>query len=220
MSMQYPIFHSVVNKIKASLSRSNINVSKFRTWEETQINATGLEIWIDLSGSTRHLKSVSINFDWDRFRETRIARQLEGTEKHPLLQEAHLVTSNVEPVIDIEVIWYFNQETCQPSASHSNGEVNYRINVASQWMSEASRRINELLLSDDIITRWHIEIEGDENGKYLTAINLISYFQYRLSHLDSLNGVHEFIEQKVHHLLYKVNRVIRIADSSVEVSAA
>ncbi|MEX1062419.1 MAG: hypothetical protein WEC12_02345, partial [Balneolaceae bacterium] len=76
--MQYPIFHSVVNKIKASLNKSKINVSKFKTWEETQINATGLEIWIDLVDSTDYLKAVSINFDWDRFRETRIAKQLEG----------------------------------------------------------------------------------------------------------------------------------------------
>jgi hypothetical protein len=220
--MQYPIFHSIVNKVQASLSRSQINVSKFRTWEETQINATGLEIWIDLAGSTRYLKAVSINFDWDRFRETRIAQQLEGTERHPLLKAPHLVESNVEPVIDIEVIWYFDQEKCQPAGSdaQANGSGNYRINVASRWMSETSKQVNELLLSDDIITRWHIEIEGDENGKYLTAINLISYFQYPLSDLESLNNVHKYVERKIHNLLYKINRVVRIADSSVEVSAA
>lgn len=218
--MQYPIFHSVVNKIKASLAQSKINVSKFRTWEETQINATGLEIWIDLSDSTEYLNAVSINFDWDRFRETRIAQQLEGTEKHPLLKAPHLVKSSVEPVIDIEVIWYFDQEKCQPAELDPGHNGNYRIDVASHWMSEASKQINELLLSDDIITRWHIEIEGDENGKYLTAINLISYFQYTLSDLDSLNNVHTFMERKIHHLLYKINRVIRIADSTVEVSAA
>jgi hypothetical protein len=216
--MQYPIFHSVVNKIKASLTKNKINVSKFRTWEETQINATGLEIWIDLSESTDHLKSVSINFDWDRFRETAIAKQLQGTEKHPLLKAPHLVESNVEPVIDIEVVWYFDQDKCQPD--ETNGDGNYRIQVASQWMAEASRQVNELLLSDDIITRWHIEIEGDEKGKYLTAINLISYFQYTLSDQDSLNKVHQYVERKIYHLLYKVNRVIRIADKSVVIPAA
>lgn len=218
--MQYPIFHSMVNKIRASLSKSNINVSKFRTWEETQINATGLEIWIDLSDSTEHLKSVSINFDWDRFRETRIAQQLEGTEKHPLLRAPHLVETNVEPVIDIEIIWYFDENKCQPLNTNGSNDGNYRINVASRWMSEASKKVNELLLSDNIITRWHIEIEGDENGKYLTAINLISYFQYPLSDLGSLNNVHKFVERKIHHLLYKINRVVRIADRSVHVTAA
>ncbi|MEX2572761.1 MAG: hypothetical protein WD317_00630 [Balneolaceae bacterium] len=210
-----------MNKIKASLNKSKINVSKFKTWEETQINATGLEIWIDLVDSTDYLKAVSINFDWDRFRETRIAKQLEGTEKHPLLKAPHLVESNVEPVIDIEVVWYFNERKCQPSYTGSNADnSNYRINVASQWMSSASKQVNELLLSDEIITRWHIEMEGDENGKYLTAINLISYFQYTLSDLDSLNNVHAYVERKIHHLLYKINRVIRIADSSVEITAA
>ncbi len=216
--MQYPIFHSIVNKVQASLSKSKINVSKFRTWEETQINATGLEIWIDLTDSTRHLKAVSINIDWDRFRETTIAKQLQGTEKHPLLKAPHLVETNVEPVIDIEVVWYFDQEKCQPN--NTNGDGNYRINVASQWMAEASKQVNELLVSDDIITRWHIEIEGDEKGKYLTAINLISYFQYTLSDLDSLKNVHKYMERKIHNLLYKINRVIRIADSSVMVDAA
>lgn len=216
--MQYPVFHSVVNKIESSLNKSKINVSKFRTWEETQINATGLEIWIDLSDSTEHLKAVSINFDWDRFRETKIAKQLQGTEKHPLLKAPHLVEANVEPVIDIEVVWYFDQDKCQPN--NTNNEGNYRINVASQWMADASKQVNELLLSDDIITRWHIEIEGDDKGKYLTAINLISYFQYTLSDLDSLNNVHKYVERKIHHLLYKINRVIRIVDNSVVVTAA
>jgi len=216
--MQYPIFHSIVNKVQASLSKSKINVSKFRTWEETQINATGLEIWIDLTDSTRHLKAVSINIDWDRFRETTIAKQLQGTEKHPLLKAPHLVETNVEPVIDIEVVWYFDQDKCQPD--NTNGDGNYRLNVASQWMSEASKQVNELLVTEDIITRWHIEIEGDEKGKYLTAINLISYFQYPLSDLDCLKNVHKYLERKIHNLLYKINRVVRIADNSVMVDAA
>lgn len=218
--MQYPIFHSIVNKINSSLSKSKIQVDKFRTWEETKINATGLEIWIDLSGSTDHLRAVSINFDWDRFRETSIARQLDGTEKHPLLKSHHLLESRVEPSIDVEVVWYFDERTCQPEGSRQRHGNNYRIDAASNWMAEVSRQVNMLLGEEEIITRWHIEIEGDESGKYLTAINLISYFQYELSRLDSLNAVHLYIEQRVRDLLSKINRVIRIADSNVEVSAA
>lgn len=218
--MQYPIFHSVVNKIKSSLNRSKITISRFKLWEETQINATGLEIWIDLSDSTEYLRGVSINFDWDRFRETRIAQQLDGTEKHPLLKSTHLLETKVEPVLDIEVVWYFDEERCQPDSDQSGENNNYRIDVASQWMEEASRQVNELLSSDEIITRWHIEIEGDEKGRYLTAINLISYFQYKLSDLHSLNGVHLYIEQRIRDLLFKINRVIRITDSTVNVPAA
>jgi len=41
--MQYPIFQSVTNKINGTLNSKKINVSKFKTWEETKINATGLE---------------------------------------------------------------------------------------------------------------------------------------------------------------------------------
>ena len=41
-----------------------------------------------------------------------------------------------------------------------------------------------LLISDDIITRWHIEVDGDKDGKYLSAINLISYFQYSFTDLE------------------------------------
>lgn len=218
--MQYPIFHSVVNKIKSSLNRSKITISRFKLWEETQINATGLEIWIDLSDSTEYLRGVSINFDWDRFRETRIAQQLDGTEKHPLLKSTHLLETKVEPVLDIEVVWYFDEERCQPDSDQSGENNNYRIDVASRWMEEASRQVNELLSSDEIITRWHIEIEGDEKGRFLTAINLISYFQYKLSDLHSLNGVHLYIEQRIRDLLFKINRVIRITDSTVNVPAA
>lgn len=216
--MQYPIFQSVVNIIRDSLNKRNVNVNKFKTWEETQINATGLEVWIDLSESTDHLNAISVNFDWDRFKETKLAQQLEGTEKHPLLKSPHLKDINISPVIDIEVTWHFEVDKCQPKIT--NGDSNYRINAASKWMSEASKKVNELLQSDNIITRWHIEIEGDEEGKVLTSINLISYFQYSLEEMDSINNVHKFIERRFQHLLYKMNRVVRITDSSVEVPAA
>ncbi|MEX0994276.1 MAG: hypothetical protein WD599_02035 [Balneolaceae bacterium] len=216
--MQYPIFQSVVNIIKDSLNDKKVPVNKFKTWEESQINATGLEIWIDLSESTNHLEAISVNFDWDRFKETKLAQQLEGTEKHPLLKSPHLKEVSISPVIDIEVTWHFDVEKCQPQIT--NGDSNYRINTASKWMSEASKKVNELLQSDNIITRWHLEIEGDEEGKVLTAIDLISYFQYSLEEMNSINNVHKFIERKFQHLLYKMKRVVSITDNSVEVSAA
>lgn len=216
--MQYPIFHSVVNKIKSSLNKRNIKVTKFKLWEETRINATGLEINIDLSEATRYLDSITFNFDWDRFKETRLAQQLEGTEKHPLLKSPHLLDIEIDPVIDIEVIWFFDVDKCQPKTT--NGDINYRIDTASSWMANTSREVNELLRKDDIITRWHIEIEGDEYGKYLTCINLISYFQLSLSEFESINNVHRYLERRIHNLLYKVNRVVRISDETVELPVA
>ncbi|MEX1010596.1 MAG: hypothetical protein WDZ29_00895 [Balneolaceae bacterium] len=200
------------------MTKKKVNVTQFRTWEETQINATGLEIKIDLPTSVRYLKSVSINLDWDRFRETKLARQLEGMSAHPLLKSPHLLDMDVSPAIDIEVVWYFDVDVCQPEST--NGENNYRIEEAGKWMAEVSRKVNKLLHKDDIITRWHIEVEGDDKGKFLTAINLISYFQYPVEEPASINQVHQFVDEKFQKLLLKVNRVVRIADETVEVPAA
>ena len=216
--MQYPIFQSVVNKINSSLNKRNISVVKFKTWEESKINAAGLEILIDLKNSTEHLTHLSINFDWDRFREAALANKLDGTDDHPMLKSKRLIEANVVPSIDIELVWHFDVDRCQPETG--NEDDNYRIQMASEWMDQASKKVNELLISDDIITRWHIEIDGDEYGKYLTAINLLSYFQFSVGELTSLNEVHEYISRKMTHLLYKANRIIKIADTSVVVQAA
>lgn len=216
--MDYPIFQSIVNKINGSLNKKNINVSKFKTWEESKINAAGLEILIDLRDSTNYLKSLSINFDWDRFREASLASQMDGTDTHPVLKSETFTETNVEPVIDVEITWHFREDRCQPR--ETNGNTNYRIQKAREWMEQASGKVNELLISDDIITRWHLEVEGDQHGKYLNAINLISYFQYSLTGLQSLCEVHRFVERKLMHLLYKAKRVVEIADESVYVSAA
>ncbi len=216
--MEYPIFQSIVNKIDGSLSKRNINVTKFRTWEEPQINAAGLEIMIDLSDTTHYLKSLSINFDWDRFREASLARQMEGTDKHPALKSDRFNTTTISPVIDVELSWHFKEDRCQPT--ESNGEANYRIQMASEWMDHASKKVNELLASDDIITRWHLEIDGDANGRYLTAINLISYFQFTMSELNSLQEVHHFVSRRLTHLLYRAKKIVEIVDESVAVPAA
>jgi hypothetical protein len=216
--MQYPIFQSIVNKINSQLNKRNINVVKFKTWEEAKIHAAGLEIVIDLQDSTNHLKQLDINFDWDSFREAKLANQLNGTDKHPMLKEKHLTEVNVSPAIDIEMVWHFDERKSQPNPS--NGDANYRIEKASEWMDRVSKEVNELLISDDIITRWHIEIDGDANGKYLTAINLLSYFQFTITDMKSLNQVHEFVGRKLAHLLFKANKIIKIADRSVSVVAA
>lgn len=216
--MQYPIFQSVVNKINSSLNKRNINVSKFKTWEEAKINAAGLEIVIDLKDSTNHLTHLSINFDWDSFREVALANKLSGTDRHPMLKAKHLSEAKVDPSIDIELVWHFDVKQCQPKIG--SGDENYRIEMASEWMDRASKKVNELLISDDIITRWHIEIDGDEYGKYLTAINLLSYFQFTIGDMNSLNEVHEYIGRKLTHLLFKANKIIKIADNSVKVPAA
>src|SRR5690625_5471815 len=76
---------------------------------------------------------------------------MDGTQSHPLLKAQHLSEVNVMPVIDIELVWHFDVEKCQPESVVGNE--NFRIDTASRWMDMASKRVNELLLSDDIITR-------------------------------------------------------------------
>lgn len=216
--MQYPIFQSVVHKINGSLTKRNIKVVKFKTWEESKINAAGLEIEIDLKDATDHLRMLSINFDWDRFREAALANQMDGTDDHPMLKAKHLTEANVAPAIDIELVWHFDEANCQPEST--NGDANYRIQMASEWMDRVSKKVNDFLIPDDIITRWHLEIDGDVSGKYLTAINLVSYFQFSMAGLKSLCEVHEFVTRKLNHLLYKANRIIKISDNSIATTAA
>jgi hypothetical protein len=216
--MTYPIFNSVVNRIESELNKRDISIKTFKTWNEDRINATGLEIVIDLSKKANFLKALSINFDWDRFRETVLARQLDGMEEHPFLQEENMVSTSISPLIDIEVTWLFDEQQSQPQVQAQNGAS--RLEAASIWMEKISSEVNELLAEDDIITRWHVEVEGDEYGKYLSAVNLISYFQYTLTDLKSLNAVHQFVGERLQELLLKSNQVMKISDSIIHDVAA
>jgi len=216
--MTYPIFNSVVNRIESELNKRDISIKTFKTWNEDRINATGLEIVIDLSKKANFLKALSINFDWDRFRETVLARQLDGMEEHPFLQEDNMVSTSISPLIDIEVTWLFDEQQSQPQVQAQKGAS--RLEAASIWMEKISSEVNELLAEDDIITRWHVEVEGDEYGKYLSAVNLISYFQYTLADLKSLNAVHQFVGERLQELLLKSNHVMKISDSIIHDVAA
>lgn len=216
--MTYPIFNSVVNRIENELNKRDINIETFKTWNEDRINATGLEIVIGLSKKAHFIKALSINFDWDRFRETVLARQLDGMEEHPFLQEENMVSTSISPLIDIEVTWLFDEKQSQPQVQAEEGVS--RLEAASIWMEKISAEVNKLLEEDDIITRWHVEVEGDEHGKYLSAVNLISYFQYTLTELKSLNAVHQFVSERLQELLLKSNQVMKISDSIIEDVAA
>lgn len=216
--MIYPIFNSVVNRIESDLKKRDFTINTFRTWNEDRINATGLEIEFDLRPKSDFLKALSINFDWDRFRETVLAKQLKGMEEHPFLQEDNMVSTSISPAIDIEITWLFDEKAQHPNLAADNGH--HSLEEASRWMEDISKEVNELLADDDIITRWHIEVEGSESGKYLSAVNLISYFQYTLEDMNSLNDVHEFVSRCLQELLIKSNRVLQIADKTLESQAA
>lgn len=204
--MHYPIFKSIVNTIDTQLEKRGVNSTKYRTWEDNKINAIGLELIIDLEKISSFIHSLAINFDWDSFREASVAKKLEGMKEHPFLKIDQLTKSNIPPSIDIEMSWLFNIDVCQPTIYGKEG--NYRIEEASKWMESISKEINSILKNENIITRWHIEIEGDENGRYLSAINLISYFQYEFTNLATVNEVNTFISRRLQDLLLKANRVI------------
>ncbi|MEO1022007.1 MAG: hypothetical protein AAFW89_05635 [Bacteroidota bacterium] len=208
--MHYPIFNSIVNTIDQQLGKRGIVPFKFKKWKDNKIHATGLELVFELGTASGYIHSLSINFDWDSFRETRLAANMEGMEEHPLLSVDTLVETSVNPTIDVELCWYFDGLRCQPNSplTHSN----HRIEHASQWMESLSKEVNDLLGASDIITRWHIEVEGDDRGRYLSAINLISYFQYRMGDLTSVNEVQHFVSRKLQDLLLKANRVMYISE--------
>ncbi|WP_421774325.1 hypothetical protein [Gracilimonas sp.] len=216
--MHYPIFNSIVNTVETQLGKRGIKAKKFRTWEDNKIHATGLELIIGLNKASNFMNSLSINFDWDSFRETTMAKELEGMNSHPFLKIETLTKSSVTPTIDVEMSWLFDIDRCQPEIPGEAG--NYRIEKASRWMESISKKVNELLAKDDIITRWHIEIDGDENGRYLSAINLISYFQYELTSPKSLKEVQHLVSRKLQDLLLKANRVIYLADEILDDSVA
>ena len=216
--MHYPIFNSIVNTVNTQLDKRGLQSKKFKTWEDNKINAIGLELIIDLEKTSEFMDSLSINFDWDSFRETSIAKKLEGMQGHPFLKVNKLKGTKVTPTIDIEMAWLFDCRMCQPHLPEKEG--NYRIEQASKWMESISRQLNTLLKNENIITRWHIEIEGDEHGKYLSAINLISYFQYELSSPKTLAEVQTFVSRRLHELLLKASRVIYMCDDILKAAVA
>jgi len=216
--MQYPIFNSIVNTVESQLGKRGISTNKFRTWKDNKIYATGLELNISLQEASSYIDSLSINFDWDSFRETSMAKGLEGMESHPFLKIEPFTETAVMPTIDVEMMWLFNIDTCQREEPGRSG--NYRIDEASKWMESISNEVNELLADDDIITRWHVEIDGDENGRYLSAINLISYFQYQLVELESLNEVQDIVKKKLNDLLLKANKVLFTSNKILDKSLA
>ncbi len=216
--MQYPIFSSIINTVETNLEARGISTDVFKTWENSKINATGLELEINLSKISNFIDSLSINFDWDSFREISLAKNLVGLDSHPLFKIDKLKEVQIQPTIDVEMTWLFDEDSCQPIKPDKNG--NYRVEKASQWMETVSKDVNRLLAEDDIITRWHVEIEGDENGKYLSAINLISYFQYELNSPKSLNEVNQFVSRRLQDLLFKANKVISISDQILKESVA
>jgi hypothetical protein len=215
--MNYPIFSAIVNQIETRLARRAINIDQFRVWNEDKINATGLEIGINLANRSNHVQRLVINLDWDKFREASLARQLPGMEKHPLLKDVVFNRKSVRPYIDVETIWYFDEQVLYRKLKSLVG--NSRMEAASHWMEFINAELKRVLTEENLITRWHMEIEGDVNGRYVTDMSLISYLQYELEAFLSLNDIHAHLEKNIQYILQRTDVIIKIASRTLEQAA-
>lgn len=215
--MQYPIFNSIIKKIETELHSSGINPTKFRVWRDTTIHAIGLEMAIDVSHEKSGIREISINFDWDRYREVKMARQLKGMDQHPLLKKESLPVSSIVPTIDVEISWNFDEISISNSL---NGAANDgRLEYASTWMKNINTQLNEILPSEKLISRWHLDVETDHNGKYVSSMSLITYFQYSLKKEDDINDIHTHISARLHTILNRSGRILKLAKKSRPVAA-
>lgn len=229
--MQYPIFLSIVNQIEASLSERGIKVTHSRNWVEKKINAMGLEISFDLSEESGWLKDLTIHFDWDSFRERNLAKQLKGTRNHPFLKIPFPSGSRVSPLLDVELTWTFNLDRFgvpegprdMPSYLFTDTDARSAdpgseftsladVDRAARWMDELNRQFRETFSSRSLLSRWHIEMAGDEQGKRLESAQLITYFQFTLEHLTTLQQVHTTVERRLKQLLFVSRKVVQYAN--------
>lgn len=215
--MKYPIFNSVINKIQTELSFKDIKTSKFRVWNDSTINATGLETSINVSHEQTGIKELHINFDWDVYRELAIARQLNGMDRHPLLREDALTPLKGNPTIDVEISWHFDTDGIHNSlhaATHQD-----KLEFASLWMKSINEKLHQALPTEQLISRWHFDVTSGVHGKYVSAMCLITYFQYSLSGMNELNDIHDNISKIIQSILQRNTRVLRlISDSKPKVA--
>lgn len=207
--MKYPIFKSMIKKIETELSDRNIIPSKFRVWNDPTINAAGLELALEPTDAGCGVREITINLDWDSFREAKLAAQMEGMAKHPLIRKKELISGKVPVTIDIETAWHFDEK--QIIDLPLNGNVDARISYASMWMNSLNQELAFMLQTGKLLHRWHIEVDGDLNGKYISAMSLLLYHQYSFSDAKTLSAVHEEVSIKLDTILRKSSLVLDLA---------
>jgi hypothetical protein len=210
--MQYPIFNSIVNKIKTELQNRDIKTNHFKIWKDSTIFATGLETEIDISDNDCGISQIKMNFDWDQYRELKMAKQLKGMEKHPLLKKKKLITTRLEPTIDVEISWVFDNK--QTSRSLKGATSDGRLEYASLWMKNINESLGNVLPTDKLISRWHLDVVTDAKGKYISTMCLITYMQYSLKDINDLNIIHNQISKRLHSILNKSIRVLDLVKKS------
>ncbi|MCH8567857.1 MAG: hypothetical protein LAT67_06325 [Balneolales bacterium] len=207
--MKYPIFDSIVNHINNEISKRGIKPDTFRVWTDKVIKATGLEIVLKLKNHKSGIESITINFDWDMFREAKLADRLSGMDKHPLNGKDIFTNTRAIQAIDIETSWNFDEKAVMNNAEGQNPDS--RIDYTSNWINALNAEISEKISIDGIINRWHLEIEGDANGKYVSSMCLLMYQQLILDNCRDLADIHKLTELKIQKILSKSLRLLDLA---------
>ncbi|MCH8556304.1 MAG: hypothetical protein LAT84_00720 [Balneolia bacterium] len=207
--MKYPIFDSIIKNIENEITKRGIVPSKFKVWKESTIQATGLELTLDIQGHSSGVKEITINFDWDSFREAKLAHQMKGMKKHPLVKRKDLIDSKVALTLDIETAWHFDEE--QITRLETAGDADARIRYASEWMKALNNEISLLTPLEKSINRWHIEVDGDKHGKFLSAMSLLTYQQYALHDITELGEIHAKVTGKLQAILSRSLRILELA---------
>jgi hypothetical protein len=193
--MDYPIFDAIVKHIENELKKRYILIDSLRVWNETGINARGIEMSVHLDNYSTTMKNMIINMDWDKFREAKLASSLSGMNNHPFLKEGLKNLDSIKPVLDVEVIWNLNPEIIMNLSNEITATS--RLNWASEWMDNINKRSNFLLGNEDVMTRWHVEFEGDLNGRYVSNMSLITYYQVSLSESQSISDINSAILKRL-----------------------
>lgn len=218
--MKYPIFDSVISVIEAELSQRGIKPARFKVWQDTTLHATGLEIALLTPGHDSGVKEITINFDWDTFRETKLAALLEGMEQHPLLKRKKLLKSKALPTLDVETAWHFDESlilengNAEKKGLHrlpDEDDEDSRVKYASRWMKALNGEISRRLPPENVISRWHLEISGDFAGKYVSTMSLLAYHQVSLSDNRHLKDVHELVRVNLQRVLSRILRILHMA---------
>ena len=87
-------------------------------------------------------------------------------------------------------------------------------------MEEVNRQFRETFSSRSLLSRWHIELAGDGEGKRLESAELITYFQFTLEHLSTLQQVHTTVERRLKQLLFVSRKVVQYANGILPQYAA
>lgn len=211
--MKYPIFNSIITTIKSELKLRDLSPTKFKVWKDNTIKATGLELALRLNNHGSGIREITINFDWDTFREAKLAASLEGLERHPLLKRGKLHQNAANLSMDIETAWHFDEKQILEFASPTDREET-RLEYASNWVSALNKELSMYLPQDNVISRWHMEIEGDFHGKYVSDMCLLAYHEFSLRELTQLPQVHETVRLNLQKILSRVLRVLQLADKT------